>query len=202
MPRRRGEYRLTKSTSFTVFPDSSTDKGYYFVTNTDNDTYMTKRNLTITADNYAFLINDAYEKSPSPDQESQQQEQQKQEKEKCKNGYHRELSRIFSRNFVQNHITDHSDCLNARKKHQCRTTSHESSFRNSLKYPFEKMKLHATVNQKYCKREPTSSTSGKLFSFMNALPEIGRSVQRNGFSGKDRWRKPRKIHRSKSGAQN
>ncbi|VDM15021.1 unnamed protein product [Wuchereria bancrofti] len=162
MPRRRGEYTLAKSTSFTIFPIvNASDKAFYSTKNTDKKLCKAKK-LT-------------------------------QQKEKIKTGSSRESLQFFPRDFSKDYTISHEYKPNGNKR-QLRTTSHDSSFHNSLKYSFEKMKLRAT-SQKYAKHEKMKS-SGQ----MDMMPNMLMAIERNGSSGKNSWRKPRKIHRSKSGA--
>ncbi|KAM3724553.1 Centaurin-gamma-1A [Dirofilaria immitis] len=199
MPRRRGGYTLTKSTSFAIFPaTNSSDKAYYLAKN-DVDgqgTYKAKicLNVTITPDDYINPINDTTCDDDDDDdnstsinqsfkQQQQQQQQSIQQKEAIINHYRRELFQFFSRDFSRNN-----------RRRCCRTTSYDSSFRNILKYSFEKIKLQ-TTNDKYAKQE-----------FISTGQDTMMTMQRNGLSGKDcssgksSWRKSQKVHRSKSDA--
>ncbi|VDM96438.1 unnamed protein product [Onchocerca ochengi] len=193
MPRRRrGEYSLAKSTSFSIFPitnssDMNSDKVYYSAKNVGQETYKAKirLNVTITPGDYTNITDNLY------DNESFQQYQQSiQQKEKVKNSYRRELSRFFSRDFSKDRIEhdEHEHMYNRNRRH-CRTISHDSSFRNSLKYSFEKIKLRAK-SQKYAQQEITPA--GEMVS----LPEMMMTMQRHGLSGKNSWRKSRKMRSS------
>ncbi|MCP9258707.1 Centaurin-gamma-1A [Dirofilaria immitis] len=111
MPRRRGGYTLTKSTSFAIFPaTNSSDKAYYLAKN-DVDgqgTYKAKicLNVTITPDDYINPINDTTCDDDDDDdnstsinqsfkQQQQQQQQSIQQKEAIINHYRRELFQFF-----------------------------------------------------------------------------------------------------------
>ncbi|VDM23229.1 unnamed protein product, partial [Wuchereria bancrofti] len=49
MPRRRGEYTLAKSTSFTIFPIvNASDKAFYSTKNTDKKLCKAKIRLNVT----------------------------------------------------------------------------------------------------------------------------------------------------------
>ncbi|KAL4001723.1 putative GTPase activating protein for Arf family protein [Acanthocheilonema viteae] len=166
MPRRRGAYTLTKSTSFTVFPiTNSSDKVFYSANNTDQGTYKAKTclNVTIAPDNCATFINDTNKEEQQTSLSSVKQSYQMQQTNKTRNGYRRELFQLFEektrngyheffRDFSNNNFIPEEHNKHARNRRQYRTISHDSSFRNSLKYSFEKMKLRA-ASQKYTKQE-------------------------------------------------
>ncbi|VDN86700.1 unnamed protein product [Brugia pahangi] len=193
MPRRRGEYTLSKSTSFTIFPVvNASDKAFYSAKSTDKKLYKAKirLNVTIAPDH----INDEYEEeqqqSPlSSVNKSSYHHQLIQQKEKIKNVCSRESLQFFLRDFPKDYPISHEYMPN-RNRRQLRTTSHDSSFRNSLKYSFEKMKLRAT-SQKYAKHEKMKS-SGQ----MDMMPNLLMEMERNGSSGKNSWRKTKKVHRN------
>lgn len=229
MPRRRGEYTLTKSTSFTVFPTSYfTDKAFYSAKNADQGTYKAKICLGTTSApaNCATLTSDTHEveqqSSLSSAKESYQQEsslssvdesyqqesslsfiseqsQQEtmQKKKKIKNSYRQKLLQLSPPDFSIYHTAPREYTYANRSKRQYRTTSHDSSFRNSLKYSLEKIKLRVS-SQKYAKRE--SKLTGGIISVIHLIPDMSIAVERNGLSGKDSWKRPSKVHRSKSGA--
>ncbi|CAG9540692.1 unnamed protein product [Cercopithifilaria johnstoni] len=205
MPRRRGEYTLTKSTSFTIFPiANSTDRAFYSAADTDQGTYKAKicLNVTITPDNCTTAAtNDAYkeehESSLSSIKETDQQQSIQPEISKTRNDYCGKLSEIFSRNFSNDNIISDGCNNSIKNRRRYRTTSHDSSFRNSLKYSFEKIKLCA-LNQKYSKHE--TKLSDEIISLMNLMPDMLTKMKRNSLSGKDSRKKSRKVQRSKSGA--
>lgn len=200
MPRRRGEYTLVKSTSFTVFPiTNSSDKAFYSANDTGQGTYKAKIRLNVTIAPATVFTNDPYEEDHESSLSSVNElchQQSMQQKEKTKNGYRRELLQLFFRDFSKDHTLP-SEYLCNKNKRQYRATSHDPSFRNSLKYSFEKIKL-LTASQKYTKQETKSS--GEVVSLVNLMPDMLMTMERNGSSGKNSWRKVRKVHRSKSGA--
>uniref|UniRef100_A0A0R3S781 DUF4817 domain-containing protein n=1 Tax=Elaeophora elaphi TaxID=1147741 RepID=A0A0R3S781_9BILA len=203
MPRRRGEYRLTKSSSFAIFPfANSSDKAFYSAKNANQGTYKAKMrlNVTIAPGNCTCLDNDVCEEEQQSAQQQSYQQQSVQHKEKAKNGHRRELLQLFfSRDSSKDHTISEEEhtCVNNCRR-QYRTTSHESSFRNSLKYSFEKIKLRGT-SQKYARQE--SAPSDEMISLMDMMPDVlVTTVEREYLSGKGKWRKSKKVHRSKSGA--
>ncbi|VBB34031.1 unnamed protein product [Acanthocheilonema viteae] len=211
MPRRRGAYTLTKSTSFTVFPiTNSSDKVFYSANNTDQGTYKAKTclNVTIAPDNCATFINDTNKEEQQTSLSSVKQSYQMQQTNKTRNGYRRELFQLFEektrngyheffRDFSNNNFIPEEHNKHARNRRQYRTISHDSSFRNSLKYSFEKMKLRA-ASQKYTKQE--TKPFGEIISVMNLMPGMLTAMKRANLSGKNSRKKSRKVHRSKSGA--
>lgn len=209
MPRRRGEYTLAKSTSFTtILPFANfTNNSFYSMKNTDQGSYKTKLflNTTITPDNCATIINDTYANANERQQQLAYQQKQSREgwKKMTKSDRRDELPQLFSQNFINDHeIRDQAHGYTRNKRHHCRTVSNASSFQNSLKYSFEKMKLR-TTSVKYAKPETEAkSIDEMIISLMNLMPVTSMAkTERNHLPGNRSWKKLRKVQRSRSGAR-
>ncbi|VDK85015.1 unnamed protein product [Litomosoides sigmodontis] len=213
MPRRRGEYTLAKSTSFTTtlpFTNFS-NKSFYSVKNeTDQGTYKTKIFLNATIaplSNCSTIINDTcatkgrqQQLSLATSNDSYHLRHSSKRGKKMTMNSGQELPPLFSPN---NHdaFADGKFEYAKSKRHRCRTISNDSSFRNSLKYSFEKIKLRAT-SVKRAKSETEGKSIDELISLMSQIPSVTSMVKpaRNHLAENGSWKKLRKVRRSRSDA--
>ncbi|VDM97832.1 unnamed protein product [Thelazia callipaeda] len=176
MPRRRGEYALVKSTSFTLFPVLGNINS-----KEDANLKKTKQKLTnsgSTSVDYTFISNIACKELSSVSKENC-----KERKIDAKLSDNRGFCKFFLRSSSDNHQEFWSS-----KSSQNRTSSYDS-FRNPLKNSLGKIKLRATSRS--CVKQETTTSSVKVISVMNL-----KSDNCNGHSRDVQG----KMHKSKSGA--
>lgn len=122
---------------------------------------------------------------------------QQEKAKKATNGYHCEIFQFFSRDFLKHHTIPQVHKYH-RSRRQLRAASYESLFRDSLRFPFDKMKLCTGNGHKHFKQMNSS-----LIRIPDQVPEVLTVEETDGneqLRGKSWHSKIQQVHKSKNGA--
>lgn len=190
MPRRRGEYSLTKPTSFAVFPVANCiDKSCCSRENNGQSTCKAKIRLNITVGDscdFDFLTREAHGEFPQCEEVPQLQRHQQ------RNTSHWDLLQLFSKDVPKSRILSRDHLYVGA---QYRAASHDSSSRSPLKCSRDKFLVTGMKQAK-----ETVKPAVKVLSFVNLARQA--MAQQNDVTTRRDLTKPRKICKSKSGALN